>query len=61
MGKPIKAHMKMSKDRDWVRKYVSTDDQKEKRVKTKMTIAEQCPNCKHPELKYYTMQTRSAD
>ena len=28
LGKPIKAHVKIGKDRDWVRKYVSTDHQK---------------------------------
>lgn len=38
VGKPIKAHMKINKDRDWVRKYITTDIQKEKRAKTKMTI-----------------------
>lgn len=32
-----------------------------KRGKTKMTIKEHCPKCDHPELKYYTLQTRSAD
>ena len=27
----------------------------------RMTTAETCPKCNHPELEYYTMQTRSAD
>lgn len=53
--------MKIHKERDWVRKYISSEKQKETKAKVKMTIKEQCPSCKHPELKYYTMQTRSAD
>lgn len=61
VGKPIKAHMTIQKEKDWVRKYTSMQSVKESRTKSKMTIKEQCPNCKHPELKYFTMQTRSAD
>ena len=37
------------------------DSAKKQDGPARMTSAERCPKCDHPELQYYTMQTRGAD
>jgi DNA-directed RNA polymerase I subunit RPA12 len=59
-GRVMRTELHIRKDKEWLQKYEGKQ-MRERRGKTKMIIREQCPKCGHPELKYYTVQTRSVD
>ena len=48
----------------WLEQYIKKSERsnkEERRKQAKVTITQECPDCRHPEMYFYTMQLRSAD